>query len=99
MVRRMMISTLKQAKRLIVCVIGFTVLFIGVVMIVTPGPGFVVILAGLAILATEFLWARRLLQRVKEKATQMAASVSGKQASKSASTISDSPPKGRRESL
>jgi hypothetical protein len=36
-------------------------------MIVLPGPAFIVIPAGLAILATEFLWARKLLDSVKEK--------------------------------
>ncbi|MDP4173407.1 MAG: PGPGW domain-containing protein [Bacteroidota bacterium] len=59
--------TLKQVKRLIVGVVGFTVTLIGVAMIVLPGPAFIVIPAGLAILATEFLWARKLLDSVKEK--------------------------------
>lgn len=58
--------TLKQARRLIVAVIGGTVLIAGIVMIVTPGPAVVVIPLGLGILATEFIWARRLLHRVKE---------------------------------
>jgi uncharacterized protein (TIGR02611 family) len=59
--------TLKQAKRLIVIVIGFTILVAGIAMIVLPGPAFVVIPVGLAILATEFIWARTLLHRVKER--------------------------------
>jgi uncharacterized protein (TIGR02611 family) len=58
--------TLKQAKRLIVIVIGFTILVAGIAMIVLPGPAFVVIPVGLAILASEFIWARTLLHRVKE---------------------------------
>lgn len=58
--------TLKQARRLIVAVIGGTVLIAGVVMIVTPGPAVVVIPLGLGILATEFVWARHLLHRVKD---------------------------------
>lgn len=60
-------KTLKQVKRLIVGVVGITVTLIGVAMIVLPGPAFIVIPAGLAILATEFLWARKLLDSVKEK--------------------------------
>lgn len=60
-------KTLKQAKRIIVAVVGTTVTLLGVAMIVLPGPAFVVIPAGLAILATEFLWARRLLDTVKTK--------------------------------
>lgn len=46
-------------------VIGFTVLFIGIVMIVLPGPAIIVIPIGLAILAGEFVWAKKLLDRVK----------------------------------
>jgi tellurite resistance protein TerC len=72
-----MISTLKQAKRLIVIVIGFTVLLIGVALIVLPGPAFLVIPLGLAILGTELLWARRLLKRMKEKAAEVTSRVSG----------------------
>lgn len=60
-------KTLKQVKRLVVIVIGFTMLAAGMAMIVLPGPAFVFIPAGLAVLATEFLWARKLLQKVKDK--------------------------------
>jgi tellurite resistance protein TerC len=84
MVRRIIISTLKQARRLVVIVIGFTVLVIGLALIVLPGPAFLVIPFGLAILATEFLWARRLLRHVKDKAGQMASRVSGNWTSKPA---------------
>jgi len=55
----------KQVKRLVIGVIGFNVLLIGVVMIVLPGPSLLVILLGLGILATEFIWARRLLKKVR----------------------------------
>ncbi len=47
----MLIRTLQQAKRIIKVVVGFTILLAGVVMLVTPGPGLVVIAGGLAILA------------------------------------------------
>jgi len=60
-------KTLRELRRLIVVVVGFTVLAIGVAMIVLPGPAFIVIPAGLAILAAEFAWARNLLQRMKKK--------------------------------
>lgn len=62
-----LIETLKQAKRLIVAVVGFTVLLGGVAMLVLPGPAILVIPLGLAILATEFVWARLLLNKVKSK--------------------------------
>ena len=61
------VKTLKQAKRLIVIVLGFTVLLIGIAMIALPGPAFIVIPLGLAILASEFVWARRLLSKIKSK--------------------------------
>ena len=54
----------KYARRLVVLVIGSTVVLLGVCLLVLPGPAFIVIPAGFAILATEFLWARRLLKRV-----------------------------------
>jgi uncharacterized protein (TIGR02611 family) len=66
MVRRLGMKDLyNKVKRLVIAVIGFTVLLIGIVMIATPGPSILVIPLGLAILATEFIWARRLLNRVK----------------------------------
>ena len=58
-------AALRQVWRLIIHVVGVTVVAVGVAMIVLPGPAFVVIPAGLGILATEFMWARRLLDRVK----------------------------------
>jgi len=48
--------------------VGGTVTTAGVVMLVTPGPGLVVIIAGLAILATQFAWAERALDKVKQRA-------------------------------
>ena len=54
------------ARKIVVAVIGATVVALGVVMIVLPGPAFVVIPAGLAILALEFAWARRWLKRLKD---------------------------------
>ena len=64
--KHLIIRTLGQAWRLIVIVAGFTVLIVGVAMIVLPGPAVVVIPLGLAILATEFIWARTLFTKVKE---------------------------------
>ncbi len=49
-------------------VIGLTVLSIGIVMIVTPGPAILIIPAGLAILGTEFTWARRHVERIRHEA-------------------------------
>lgn len=71
----MLTKSLKQLKRIIVAVIGFTVLAIGIVLIVLPGPAFIVIPAGLAILAAEFAWARVLLQRIKDRLNKMPGSL------------------------
>jgi tellurite resistance protein TerC len=62
-------SALRFARRVAVAVIGSSVLAFGIALIVLPGPAFIVIPLGLAILATEFLWARRLLRRLKQGAT------------------------------
>jgi tellurite resistance protein TerC len=69
------VATFKQAKRLIAIVVGFTVLLVGVAMIALPGPAFIVIPLGLAILGTEFVWARNLLKKMKEKIREATNSV------------------------
>jgi tellurite resistance protein TerC len=58
--------TYKFARRVVITVIGMTVLLVGIVMIVTPGPALVVIPAGLAILACEFAWARLWLRKIRQ---------------------------------
>jgi uncharacterized protein (TIGR02611 family) len=65
------IKTLSHAKRLIVTMTGFSVLAIGIAMIALPGPAVIVIPVGLAILATEYVWARKLLDTVKQRIMQM----------------------------
>jgi tellurite resistance protein TerC len=52
-----------RVKKIIVALIGGTVFVIGIALLVLPGPAFIVIPAGLTILATEFAWARRWLQK------------------------------------
>ena len=67
----MLIKTMQQAKRWVKIVFGFTLLVLGVVMIVTPGPGWLTIFLGLGILAAEFVWARTLLDRLKEQGMRL----------------------------
>jgi uncharacterized protein (TIGR02611 family) len=55
------------AKKTLVGIVGGIVLLTGIAMIVLPGPAFLVIPAGLAILATEFVWAQQLKERVKDR--------------------------------
>jgi uncharacterized protein (TIGR02611 family) len=63
------IENIKILKRVIVSVVGATVLLIGVALLVLPGPAFIVIPVGLAILATEYAWARRWLKKARRVAS------------------------------
>jgi uncharacterized protein (TIGR02611 family) len=56
------------ARRVVVAVVGSTVVLVGIILLVTPGPAFIVIPAGLGILAMEFAWAHRWLRKVKDLA-------------------------------
>ena len=67
----MLIKTMQQAKRYLKIVAGFTLLILGIAMIVTPGPGWLTILLALGVLAAEFVWARRLLDRIKEQGVRI----------------------------
>lgn len=71
----MFTETLKQAKRAIIAIVGFTLLTLGIVMLVTPGPGWAVIILGLSVLAIEFVWARRLLKRIKKAGADIKSSI------------------------
>lgn len=56
----------RQIRRVVIFVVGMTVLLLGVALLVLPGPAFLVIPAGLAILGIEFAWARHWLGKAKE---------------------------------
>ncbi|MGE3182287.1 MAG: PGPGW domain-containing protein [Phycisphaerae bacterium] len=71
-------SAMRFARRAAVGVVGVTVILIGLALLVLPGPAFIVIPAGLAILATEFVWAKRLLRRAKQKIAQITHHKEGK---------------------
>jgi tellurite resistance protein TerC/cation:H+ antiporter len=58
-------DTVRNAKRFFKIVGGFVLIIVGTIMIFTPGPGWVAIILGLGLLAAEFVWARRLLERLK----------------------------------
>lgn len=68
-------GTYEGVKRIVILVLGTSVLLVGVAMIVLPGPAILVIPAGLAILATQFAWARLLLRKMKEKAHELSREV------------------------
>ena len=58
-------TALQRARRLAIAVLGGSVILLAAVLFFTPAPSSLVFLVGLAILAPEFLWAARLLQKVK----------------------------------
>jgi len=63
----MILRTVEQVRRVFLVVAGFTLLLAGVVMLVTPGPGMLAIFLGLGLLAAEFVWARRLMERIRRE--------------------------------
>ncbi len=65
------ITTLKQAKRVIKLVVGFTILLLGCILLALPGPGILTIILGLAILGTEYVWAKRLCKRFEDGANNI----------------------------
>ncbi len=73
----LVVKTVEQARKLIIGVIGGTVALAGVVMLVTPGPGWIAIFLGLSILSFEFVWAARLLKRLKDKGKDLSNRVLG----------------------
>jgi tellurite resistance protein TerC len=64
---------MRHVKRALVGIMGGTVVLLGVVMIILPGPAILVIPAGLAILATEFVWAQRWLDKIKAQIARLKA--------------------------
>jgi uncharacterized protein (TIGR02611 family) len=69
--RALLFRTIHQVKRTLKIVVGFALVFLGVAMILTPGPGWLTIVFGLGVLAAEFVWAKKLLDRLKEQGIRM----------------------------
>src|SRR5262249_35663343 len=81
------VDNIKVVRRVIVSVVGATVLLIGIALLVLPGPAFVVIPLGLAILATEYAWARRWLRKARRIARDV---VSGRERAATHNRVSSS---------
>lgn len=67
----MIFRTIGQVRRFFIILIGFTLLLVGAVMVFTPGPGLPTIFLGLTLLAAEFVWARRLMDRMKHEGNRL----------------------------
>jgi tellurite resistance protein TerC len=72
--------TYKLARRIVITAVGGTVLLLGIVMIVTPGPAVIFIPVGLAILGLEFAWARAWLKKLRHTISNNNAKTRAKQA-------------------
>ncbi len=84
-------ALLRHLKKIVVLIIGGTVLLFGIILIFLPGPSFIVIPAGLAILALEFSWARTLLTRTRNMANaKMFSFLSWRKKKKKADKLPDS---------
>ena len=62
---RLGLDKMPRVRKVVYSLVGASVILIGLVMIVLPGPALIVIPLGLAILASEFAWARRVVRRGK----------------------------------
>ena len=58
----------RNSKRAAITVVGFVLIIGGIILLPLPGPGWLIIFAGLAVLATEYVWAERALDAAKRKA-------------------------------
>ena len=67
----MLFRTVDQVRRFFKIMAGFTLLGVGAIMVFTPGPGWLVMFLGLTLLAAEFVWARRLMNHMKEQGTRI----------------------------
>jgi uncharacterized protein (TIGR02611 family) len=76
----------RSGKRIAVTIVGFAVLLAGIALLVLPGPGWLLIFLGLAILATEYVWAQRMLATAKKKAEQAKDAVLRKKSAKNGDT-------------
>lgn len=80
--RQIAIVTLKDLKKIVILLFGITLLLAGLAMLVLPGPGIVFIMMGLAVLAKEVLWARRLLKKLKQQQNELGKFFKGEEETK-----------------
>lgn len=64
---------MRRLRQLVVTIVGLALLAVGAALMVLPGPGTLLVVAGLAVLASEYVWARTLLRRARRQAQQVQA--------------------------
>ncbi len=89
MINRAIHVTYKAARLIAVTAVGTTVLALGIVMIVIPGPAIIVIPIGLAILGLEFAWARMWLRHIRERLSNSNANARASRAEGHRDRVSD----------
>ena len=60
----------RSSKRIAVTLVGTVLVLAGLVLMVTPGPGWLAVIAGLAVLGTEYAWARAAMEGAKSRAAR-----------------------------
>jgi tellurite resistance protein TerC len=97
---KLAVVSYREARRIVVLVVGLTVVLIGIALLVLPGPGVILIILGLSILAIEFVWARRWLKRLKETTDNARMGVSkwlqGEEPQRDSQQANESPKNGKR---
>jgi hypothetical protein len=79
----------RNGKRIAVSVVGLLLLAVGLALLVLPGPGLLLIIAGLAVLATEYVWAQRALNYAKQRAEQAKNKILSRKSSPDATAVGD----------
>jgi len=90
--------TLEQVRRAFRIVSGFTLLAVGAIMLITPGPGWLTIFFGLSLLAAEFVWARRLMNRIKREGGRIKEAVLGVETNEEVDHAHNTPAQTQKES-
>jgi uncharacterized protein (TIGR02611 family) len=78
----------RNSKRLAVFLLGAAIVGAGLAMLVLPGPGLLVVIVGLAVLATEFAWAERALDRTTATAAAATTKITSNAAGRRALVLS-----------
>lgn len=76
-------DSLKALRKILVFLVGITVVIVGIILLAVPGPGLLVIIAGLLILSLEFDWAKRYLHQARQRLHDMNQSIKSKKSKQS----------------